>query len=52
MKWLQGKGFEVNHVFNRQMQATENPFKMKGRFFKMKRLIILKFRILLSSGKE
>lgn len=51
MKWLQGKGFGDIHVYKRQMQATKNPFKMKGHFFKMEGLAILKFRILLSSGK-
>lgn len=52
MKRMQGKGFENKPSFKYQMLTTTNPFKMKGRFFKMKRLIILKFRILLSSGKE
>lgn len=51
MKRLQGNGFEDNPAFKRQRLTTKNPFKMKGHFFKMEGLLILKFRILPSFGK-
>jgi hypothetical protein len=51
MKRLQGKDLEDSPAFKYQPQAIKNPFKMKGCFFKMEGLVILKFHILPSSGK-
>jgi len=51
MKRLQGKDFDDNPALKYQTQAIKNPFKMKGCFFKMEGLVILKSHILPSSGK-
>ena len=51
MKRLQGKDFDDNPALKYQTQAIKKPFKMKGCFFKMEGLVILKSHILPSSGK-